>query len=547
MVKRIIISCIGMIAFLALQQAGAADLWQVYQQALKSDPTYQAAIATQMSKAEEVPINLALLLPQLNLNGDASVGKGRSYANTPTQYSKYNYNSRRYEYNLKLTQSIFDVTNWNNLAAARNSVKAANATFNAAAQSLMQRTASAYFAVLQSQETLRYTKANRNALYQQYMQAFQGYKVGVKTITDVYQARAQYESAVSEYITAKNDLSNKFEDLRAITGVLYKNLNPLKENLPLINPQPNNIDRWVDAAIQQNWSLIAARYTTLAAHDNIAAKSGGHLPTANLFAEYNKTYTNSFSRGIGYTVAGPEAGIEVKVPILAGGGVNASVRQAIADYENASQEQEKSYRDTVNSTRQSFLGVLTGISTIRANKRAVISSQSSLRGTQEEYKVGTQTMVDVLIAQEKLFNSQRAYVNSRYDYINSLINLKFAAGTLSADDLAKINGWLQYLYTQRTIAKKHRVVRVKPKPKSAQAHRVHKLPRDYEYVQVGAYSTMARATRVARLVHNKTKLSFIISPVKQKTRTLYRVRIGPVHKKDVGSLVKKLHSYNFVD
>lgn len=544
MIKRIITFCIGMAVLLIVHQAIAADLWQVYQQALKSDPTYQAAIATQLSKAEEMPINLALLLPQLNLTGSGSVTKGKSYTNTPILYSKYNFSSRKYEYSLKLTQSIFDVTNWSNLAAAKNSVKAANATFNAAAQSLMQRTASAYFAVLQSQEILRYTKANKNALYQQYMQAFQGYKVGVKTITDVYQARAQYEGAVSEYITAKNDLSNKFENLRAITGVLYKNLTPLKDNLPLVNPHPNNIDQWVDAAIKQNWALIAARYTTLAAHDTIMSKRGGHLPTANLFAEYDKAYANSFSRGLAYTVTGPAAGIEVNVPIFAGGGVNAAVRQAIADYEYNSQQQEKTYRDTVNQTRQSFLGVLTGISTIQANQRAVIANQSSLHGTQEEYKVGTQTMVDVLLALEKLYGAQKTYVNSRYDYINSLINLKSSAGTLSVDDLMNINTWLQYQYNQHVAVKKSRAVHAVSKPAARKQihHSIQKLSKDYEYVQVGAYSTMERATKIAHLVHDKTKLSFMISPLKQKTRTLYRVRIGPVYKKDVSGLVKQLHS-----
>ena len=546
MIKRIIVFFVGVAAtVLIVQQAAAADLWQVYQQALKSDPTYQAAIATQMNKAEAVPLNLALLLPQLNFDGKASASKSEHYTNTPTQYSKYNASSRGYEYELKLTQTIFDITNWKNLAAARNSVRAANAAFNAASQSLMQRTTSAYFAVLQSQEKLRYTKANKNAVYQQYMQAFQGYKVGVKTITDVYQARAQYEGTVSQYISAKNDLANKFEDLRAITGVLYKKLTPLKDNLPLINPQPNNIDKWVDAAIKQNWELIAARYTALAAHDTITAKQGGHLPTANLFAEYGKTYADSFSRGKGYTVTNPAAGIEFKMPILAGGGVSAAVRQAIANYEYYSQQQEKTYRNTVNQTRQSYLGVLTGISTIKSNRRAVVANKSSLRGTQEEYKVGTQTMVDVLLALEKLYEAQKTYVNSRYDYINSLINLKLSAGTLSTDDLVKVNSWLRYAHTRRGAVKKRRVVRAASKPIRVKAHKVHKahkLSKDYEYVQVGAYSTLARANKVAHLVHNKTKLSFIVSPVKRKTGTLYRVRIGPVHKKDVDKLIKQLHS-----
>jgi outer membrane protein len=570
MIKRGLIFA-GFVTVFALQQANAANLWEVYQQAQKSDPTYQAAVATQMSEAELVPSSMAALLPQVNFTGDASLAKARTYNNTPTASGKYTTNSRAYEYKLKLTQTVFNITNWKELAAAENSVKAAGATLNAAAQSLMQRTASAYFAVLQAQEILRYTGANKRALYQQYIQAQQSYKVGVKTITDVYQARSDYETAVSAYISAKNDVANKFEDLRAVTGVLYHKLTPLKDNLPLVNPQPANIDEWVDIAIKQNWSLIAARYTALAAHDTIQAKHGGHFPTADLFAQYDKSFTNSFSRGLTYGM-GPTAGVEFSLPIFSGGSVNSDVRKAIADYENASQQQEKTHRDVINNTRQSYLGVLTGISTIRANKRAVIFNRSSLHGTQEEYKVGTQTMVDVLIALEKLYAAQQTYVNSRYDYINSLISLKIAAGTISADDLVRINSWLQYsrkvvkrkpavkrksVVKRKPVAKRKSMVKRKPvvkrksvaKRKSVVTKKLattaktrRKLSRDYEYIQVGAYRTRAHANQIANLVRSKTGLPFEISAIKQKGLTLYRVRIGPISKTKVAHVVEQLHT-----
>jgi len=547
MLKRGLTYCAGLVAALVLQQVSAANLWQVYQQALVSDPAYKVALTTEMSAAEAVPESFSTLLPQINFTGDTFVSRKSIYA-TPSKYTRH---SREYNYELKLTQKIFDFTNWQELASAKNAVKASKATFNAAAQDLMQRTASAYFAVLQDKEILRYTKANKQALYQQYMQAQQQYEVGVKTITDVYQARAEYEASVSEYITAKNDLDNKFEDLRVITGKRYASLVPLKDNLPLVNPQPSNIDKWAAIAIKQNWSLAAAHYTTLAAQDTIKAKRGGHLPTVDAFAKYDKTFDNYFSNGaVNYNV-GPSAGLEFTLPIFAGGGVNSAVRKAIADYETASHQQEVTRRSVVNNTRQAYLGVLTGISTIRSNRKAVISSQSSLHGTQEEYKVGTQTMVDVLIAQKKLYDSQKDYVNSRYDYVNGLISLKTAAGTLSANDLSKINRWLRPRSTIHLARKKNFTVRkliVKKrlaKKLPARKKKIKLIPKNlqnYNYVQVGAYHNKKQAYEVADLVHKKTKLPCVVSSIKRKDEILYRVRFGPVCKKRVAQLVKQIYT-----
>jgi outer membrane protein len=56
--------------------------------------------------------------------------------------------------------------------------------------------------------------------------------------------------------------------------------------------------------------------------------------------------------------------------------------------------------------------------------------------------VGTRTTVDVLDARRRLFESQRDYARSRYDYLINLVKLKSAAGVLLPQDLNAINGYL---------------------------------------------------------------------------------------------------------
>jgi outer membrane protein len=515
-----------------VQQAVAANLQQVYKQALKSDPTFKAALSQQMSEAEKVPQSLAILLPQINLLGDLDFKRRDIDDNSDAGLATYgsvahrSENSRTHHFNLGLTQTIFNFSNWEKLCSAKNTVKASKATYNAAAQDLMSRTVRSYLAILEAKDFLRFTGAEKRAFYQEYLRAEQSFKVGTKTITDVYNAKAAYDGSVADYVTAQNDLADKREDLRSITGILYKNLAPLKKTIPLIVPKPNNSDKWVNIATQQNWKLVAARYTTLSTHQNIKVARGGHLPTLEL----NTSYDNAYQRTYGYgrdRITAATAGADISLPIFQGGIVNSETRQAIALYEKASNQQEETYRSALNNTRKSFLGVISGISTIKANSQAVISSQSSLEGTQVGYQVGTRTMIDVLLAQKQLYDIQKQYASSRYKYIVSITDLKEAAGTLSGNDIQIINSWLSS-YTPKIRGRSSS----RHTPKKTKNKKTPSTTTIKTYLQVGTYSKQEHAKNMVAQIKDTTKLPCEIYPAQYGTTKLYAVRIGPINDKE---------------
>ena len=148
--------------------AFASDLMDVYRQAMISDPVFQSARATYLSATQAYPEARALLLPNIVLNGsdtrnhevvfDTYINSLARNVNTQQQIvggAEYNL----INYTLQLTQPIISFQNWAQLQVAKAQVKAAAATYAAAAQDLMLRTASAYFDVLQAEDTLRYTEA----------------------------------------------------------------------------------------------------------------------------------------------------------------------------------------------------------------------------------------------------------------------------------------------------------------------------------------------------------------------------------------------------
>ena len=222
----------------------------------------------------------------------------------------------------------------------------------------------------------------------------------------------------------------------------------LSDNFPLISPQPGNIESWVRRALCQNWTIKASRFNVASARENINQQLAGHLPNANIQTTFSKETEDNINnyltfaerRGPG-TISDRSIALNVNVPIFAGGGVVAQTNQAKYNYQLAQQQLEQTIRSTINTTRQSYLGIVAGISKIKADKEAIKSSISSLEGLEASYRVGTETLVDVLNQQQKVFQAQTQYATDRYAFVNNILALK-QAGTLSFDDLCAINAWL---------------------------------------------------------------------------------------------------------
>ncbi len=433
----------AMTFLMSVSNVFAVDLMHAYQDALMNDPAFRAAISTRLSQREAKPQALAALLP--NVTGSALVQQNH----TDVKSSVFGVPSGTatldaYDYQLNISQPVFDYTHWMKLRQANAIVKQAQANFDASAQNLMIRVAQAYFNVLQAEDTLRYTTAEKEANAKQYQQAKERYRVGVEPITSVNEARAGYDSAVAAEIAAKNTVENSYEALWQITGKRYPQLAKLKGgNLPLIKPTPANVDAWVNTAQKQNYTLLAAKYAMQASRENIKVQRGGHIPTLDFIASYDTQKNNQvfFEDGDIRTRTG-SFGVQLSVPVYQGGAINSQTKQAAYDYQTSMAQYHQNYRSTVTGTRQSFNDVISGISQIKADRQAVISAMSSLESTTASYQVGTRTMVDVLNEQKNLYNSQRQLAVDQYSYINSILALKQYAGTLSANDLMELNSWL---------------------------------------------------------------------------------------------------------
>lgn len=457
------------LALLALGLGGIAasacaeDLMQIYQQARQADPTLATAEANKGASEAGVGIARAPLLPQLgaSLSYAHDDSRNSSISAQPTGNGDYalvpsvgSSQGRSRSAQATLTQSLFNWGNISRLRAARESARGAGASYDAAVQDLIVRTTTAYFGVLTAEDQAAFAKANQDALAKQLDQAEQRFKVGLSAITDVQQARANYDSAVAQTIQANNAVDTARESLSQITGRDFGDLKKLREDLPLDKPDPADLQSWVSTALKHSPLLASSQFSLDAAQDNVSASRAGHLPT--LSASLVRTDTPSWgssSRSFGASNLGnipgnawsgdTAIGVVLNVPLFTGGLVHSQVKQAIFQRDAAQDQLESTRRTIVASTRNDYRTVLAGISEVEANKQAVLSAQKSLEATQAGFEVGTQTIVNVLLAQQAVFQAQSAYSLARHQFVISGLQLKQAAGVLTADDLKAVNALLQ--------------------------------------------------------------------------------------------------------
>jgi outer membrane protein len=428
--------------WVALPAPGFADnMLSIYQQAVQSDPQLQAAKAAYQATQEVVPQNRAALLPNLGLTGDVS--RDRYHNRSPSPGEPENSYATNKTFGAQLTQAIYQRQNFLKLEQTDSVVAKAKAQLTAAEQDLVLRVATAYFLVLGAQDNLAFVKGNKEAITRTLDQAQQRFDVGLSAITDVLEAKARYDTAVSDVINAEKLLADSKEALRELTGVEPGPLETLKPVIPLNTPDPAVEDKWVTIATDQNPLLLAARAATETARQEIDIQRAGHYPTVDLTANY--AWLNNNFGGTGFALEQNQSsiGVQMTLPLYQGGLVVANTRQSQYQFNQAQENQVQQRRATERQARDYYRGVITGISKVDALKQAVASNEKALEAAEAGFEVGTRTIVDVLNTQSDLLSAKRDYARSRYDYLLDMLRLKDAAGILGEDDLKLINALLR--------------------------------------------------------------------------------------------------------
>ena len=448
------------LALLPVAGAHAEDLLQTYELARVGDPQLAQAESGRLITKEGAVQARAALLPQVD--GSASYRRSKSTGPSTQRITSVDENgdptfvtlegnsestTSTRNYSLNVDQVLLDLGALSRLRSERTLSHAADFTLESAGDTLITRTSKAYFDVLVAAETLAAAQAQEAALKKQFDFASKRLEVGLAPITDVHEARAQYDSARANTITARNLVEDAYQALAEIVGHPVADLKGLPEDFQPQLPEHAGEDDFVKTAVDNNPALKAKELQVKSAEADVGTARAGHYPTLYFGGQYGNTRTDGDSTNnldgqitqFDNENDARSVGLTLNVPIFSGGAVQSGVRQALATRDVRQDEYEQQRRALERDTRNAYQTVVAGVSEVEARRLAVVSARAAYDASNVGLEVGTRTVLDVLVNQRNLFQSQQAFALARYNFLQSVLNLEQAAGTLDVEDVQRIN------------------------------------------------------------------------------------------------------------
>lgn len=420
------------------------DLLQAYEAAKLQDATILAARATAQAGRENLPQARAQLLP--NVSASIGYNKNKLTSTTPDFLGREQTTNSDYpssNQTLTLRQPLFRPFLAAQYRQAGARVDDVNATLAQEEQNLAVRVTGAYFEAMLTHEQLDLVLAQRTAYTTQLDVARKTFAAGSGTRTDIDEAQARLDMNAAQEIEARENVVYTLRQLEILVNQPIDQLSTLNvAKLELLGPQPNNLLDWTARAEQNSPQLQSLRAQLEVARQEVQKSESGHYPTLDAIAQLSRSesenVTNTKNR---YT--NTSLGVQLTIPLFAGGGISSGIRQALAAQDRAEQVLEASRRDLGLRVHKEFRGLTENIPKINALEQALRSADQLVLSSRKSFQAGSRTVVDILNAEQQRTLVLRDLAQARYIYLMSNIRLLALVGGADAEAVVAINQVLQ--------------------------------------------------------------------------------------------------------
>ncbi|NYT64584.1 TolC family outer membrane protein [Alcaligenaceae bacterium] len=409
----------------------ALTLSQAWRLALENDASYHAAISERKAGETNRAIGRSALLPQINASLGRSKVRGTLELPGPCglHCNDLDYTSRVDE--IKLNQVVF---NWSRLAEYRQGHARADqslAVFDVKATDMSVRLINRYFQTLLSYENVVLAKSRLKANEKQIIAAQRRYGDGEGTIIDVKESKSRRDLSRADLIAAEDRLFVAQRELQEMVGNPPQRITTLKRGF---QPQPLNVPDqldWQTKARTDNAEIRSAQYGVQISDYEIDRAFGGHLPTVDLIAARRKVEGETISTRLQSSTVS-SYGVQVAIPIFSGGLTSAQVSQARHNKDRATLELAAVQEDIAVQVTRQYQAVVSGVRRIAALEDAVDSTAAALHAIDMGYQAGTRTIIDILDAEDQLYQSKLDLTQARLEYVLARLTLYAAADSLDA-------------------------------------------------------------------------------------------------------------------
>jgi outer membrane protein len=425
--------------------AKAATLWQIWQAAKVHDPAFQAAAATLAQARAARPDALSALLPHI----DGSLS--RNYYNASSEGPEYfgqnqilpvsqSTNTGTTNWQVQLSQPLFDWSAIKNLQAADLDAAAAAATYQDTLSQLAVKVTTDYMTVLLARATLDATQATVKGFAEQSRQADARYNAGMTGVIGADAARAGLESARGQLLAARQGLTAAQNALQAVTGGLLPDPGtklPTHYEVRLSGDQGS----WLARALKNNPRLAAARLSARADNHRIGAVESGYLPNVSLALTHNQQIQSGKSSysipgqtvptPADYNATGNQIALQLTWNFYSGGATRARVAKAQAQADQSDANATSTRIDVTREIKTRYAALEIDAQRLKTLQAAVVAARDAVQATTRGVPAGVRTEDDLVTQRERLLSAQQALNDAVATTITDEISLARTSGTLT--------------------------------------------------------------------------------------------------------------------
>ena len=419
----------------------ALDLVNAYERAKQSDPNWQASQLQYEADQLNLGIANGNLLPTITLAGNVAHKNQNVNQSASNIGFSLPLSTTNKQITLTARQPLFRWDAWEGLKQVKTSIDLSEINLRIQQQNHILQVADAYFNVLRQQALTVANLQEEQALSEQLKVMNAKLNEGLIAKSDVSEANAQYQNARANRMSTHVQLVLAQEQLQQLIGSYRENLAVLREDFQFQKPVPNNMQDWENLAMSQNLGILQAKIQRRYAED------GKRVEQAALYPQIEAVGTYGYSKQSPESIMSQDGqfdqvGIEMNWNAYNGGRTQKSIKQATINVKKTEAQVEAATRKATSDVKKSFLQLESDEAKLQARKAALDSAAIVSKASQAQYQEGLKTMVDVLLAQRNAFSAKQDYLNSKYDYLLHVLQLKASIGRLTDQDVAEMNAWL---------------------------------------------------------------------------------------------------------
>lgn len=420
MIKKLSIILVILIA--PFQYANAIELEEALALAYNNNPSLKSMRAHVMSVDETAPTALGGFLPRAS----ASYQRGKLDSKFGTSETNRINDTKEISFSQPIFRGGASISALNQ---AKDNIKSARESLMQTEQEVLLDAITAYMNIVRDQEVLELARNNLNVMQKHLDVTNERFNFGEVTKTDVAQSEAAVARAMAEKISAEGALEASSSFYERVVGE-----KPVGVTMPELKIAINYpVNDLIELSKTGNPGIKALNYQKYAAEGEIKKNKASLLPSVDLNASKQKQKGALF--GGGNDIDSTSIGFSVSIPLYQSGAEYSRVRQSVHEVTKIEYDIEEQINRVKEQIVSSYQQHQVANSSIASNEAEIEATQIALDGTEKEAKIGSRTILDVLDAEQELFQAKTNLVRSKRDKIVSAYTLLALIGNLNAGEL----------------------------------------------------------------------------------------------------------------